>query len=521
MSNDLFNEWLKTSRGFQPGDQIEPGDEARLRSEFLQESTGSITPNADNPLVNLPAGEPLNTPPPLPPTAGQDDFGLIPQAPGNPLTGMAQDPAVMPEDDEIALDSDEWATYLYNLELSSPGTARRAHFAATNADEAVANFTRSERNKYKRGADFDADLERYKRSNIIGLDMLEMVESRVKALQENRSTLKDPEQRIRFNEIAQANPQLTPDEVLSQTLSSGGGRGGSSFNQLKEAKGVLPDGDPAVRQLEQRASRQTQQGLALEIASNPQEQVDIAIAAQNALTGGDLDGQETFEVNLSKLRASQKIIRDNDDKQVGMLRGILGEAAGNSTNVSELVQSLTDDQARQFAAMKREAGIMDSRPGAVVIEPGVQTNEEIRRLLTTAAQSNALVLEINEGKKGMTATSAYLDAKSYNALMNRFKDPEPKSTPSKSSAETPDVNLDSPDVIEALEERIAALDPESEEAKTLQIKLNEYRKGKEAREFLATQVLPGLKEGLLKIVPPPREWARAGGALLRGAKAVR
>ena len=77
------------------------------------------------------------------------------------------------------------------------------------------------------------------------------------------------------------------------------------------------------------------------------------------------------------------------------------------------------------------------------------------------------------------------------------------------------------DVVAKLEAELDAIDPNSDKAKRLRVQLNEYKKGRKAASYLSNTVLPAMKEGMLKIVPPPDAWRRAGGAILEGARAIR
>jgi hypothetical protein len=428
IQNDPEFRQFYVAKGFQPGQRVKRSDLEAVLDEYRMkqpvEDAAAGEPVLENIAATLPETA-MTDQPDLPAVAGapREDFGgLVPDAPGNALESFAAPEPVRPQPVQQQQSSGLNDNLFRNV-LRVRGLQLKAVEPLTKNDREMKQRSQELMESYLDDAD---SLQQYGIRDVTTYDAVAKTpaEYQDRAWKLVRQQIERGEEPTWMSALETVRKGADATATTSETGTTKDGSP-TPIDRLKDAKSVLGETDPAVQQQQERVSRQIQKELGFEIAGNRQEQKDIALAAANALTADPVEGATKFETNLAKLEASQRVLRDNEDAQIAMLRGILGEDAGNSTNVRELVATLNDEQARQFAGMKREAGLSDMNLGAVVIRPGVMTNEEIRRNLTNAIQSNALVLDVRGGKDGMKATSAYQTPESYRALMKEFADPEP------------------------------------------------------------------------------------------------
>lgn len=300
----------------------------------------------------------------------------------------------------------------------------------------------------------------------------------------------------------QKNPEASFDEALDK-LTAPRNRGGD-----RAAAGLAdPEVVGQIKNLQQVAQTNLDQA---ETEADPVKRRQLIKGANDArqqirTLNGDKD-RSPYEVSEQIRQAREEIARKNE---LGAGTVVYDGVRVGRELFDELDRDLANEEADALDLLQRDRSSLrvglqaaavpmlgsDGKPkadsnGKVILDPD-KTKAKYEELLAGAKPGE--IVEFPDGSVG------------------RFTPAEVK------KQKAAPVPVEVPEEIREMEAQLRLLPEDSPEAARLRTKLGESK----ISNTIKTQVLPGVKEGLLKIVPPPETWAQLGRDILAGAKAIR
>jgi hypothetical protein len=171
------------------------------------------------------------------------------------------------------------------------------------------------------------------------------------------------------------------------------------FN-LAEYKRTVGEDTPVAQAGGAFMSNQAWTKLGREVYETPRGMMDAATAVVKASLIDDENAPAAMDNNLQVVESGFDYWRRSEPQRLKIAREVLGDRAGDTSDLTELKRSMSDSQSSQYKDLLTRAGLRNPEIIPVITKgPGAVNNDEILRRVQMASQMDIPLLDVSFDEK--------------------------------------------------------------------------------------------------------------------------
>jgi hypothetical protein len=169
---------------------------------------------------------------------------------------------------------------------------------------------------------------------------------------------------------------------------------------LAEYKRTVGEDTPVAQAGGAFMSNQAWNKLGREVYETPRGMMDAATAAVKASMVDDDNAPGTLDNNIQVVESGFDYWRKSEPQRLKIAREVLGDRAGDTTDLTELKRSMSDSESLRYKDLLTKTGLRNPEIITIITKgPGAVNNDEILRRVQMASQMDIPLLDVSFDEK--------------------------------------------------------------------------------------------------------------------------
>ena len=169
---------------------------------------------------------------------------------------------------------------------------------------------------------------------------------------------------------------------------------------LAEYKRTVGEDTPVAQAGGAFMSNQAWNKLGREVYETPRGMMDAATAAVKASMVDDDNAPGTLDNNIQVVESGFDYWRKSEPQRLKIAREVLGDRAGDTTDLTELKRSMSDSESLRYKDLLTKTGLRNPEIIPIITKgPGAVNNDEILRRVQMASQMDIPLLDVSFDEK--------------------------------------------------------------------------------------------------------------------------